>query len=88
MLFRFGKEAGDIAFADKVGGLPFDPVLMAFSQTLDDLAAVENGDIPAAAVNTLPPMARPGTRLRIDLAASSAIGTPLITLTQPQFLAR
>lgn len=69
-----------------------DPtVLTALSQALDDLEGAETGAIPAAALTALAPLAKPGMRLRIDLAASTAIGAPLITLTEkpadPRFLA-
>ncbi|WP_411891589.1 LuxR C-terminal-related transcriptional regulator [Yoonia sp. SDW83-1] len=65
-------------------------VLAALAKALEEMKG-ETGAIPAGALDALAPIARPGMRLRIDLAASDVIGAPLVTVTEPardtQFLA-
>ena len=61
-----------------------DPaVLSALARTLEDLKQGTNAAIPAGTLTALAPLAQPGMRLRIDLAASEAIGAPLVTLREP-----
>jgi len=60
-----------------------DPtVLAALSETLEGLRRDAHRPIPVATLATLAPLAKPGMRLRIDLAASQKIGAPLVTLTE------
>ncbi len=63
--------------------MSIDPaVLAALSKTLDELKAPA-GAIPVGALASLAPIARPGTRLHIDLEASKTLGAPLVTVTEP-----
>lgn len=56
--------------------------LDALSEALTQLKVDPPGPIPVAALQSLSTLAKPGARLRIDLAASAHIGAPLVTLIE------
>ena len=63
--------------------MSIDPtVLNALAQTLEDLKQGTDMAIPTGTLTALAPLAQPGMRLRIDLAASVAIGAPLVTVRE------
>ena len=60
-----------------------DPtVLAALAIALDDLSGPSQTAIPARTLEALAPLAKPGTRLTIDLEASKILGVPLVTMTE------
>lgn len=60
-----------------------DPKMLdALATALDDLTGVPKQAMPAKALEALAPLARPGTRLKIDLEASAILGAPLVTVSE------
>jgi len=59
-----------------------DPkVLTALAKALEDLTGAPEDAMPAKTIAALAPLARPGTRLTIDLEASRVLGVQLVTLS-------
>lgn len=59
-----------------------DKMIAALSEAVGALRREAPSPLPAGAVAALAGIAVPGTRLRIDMAATAAIGAPLITVEQ------
>lgn len=60
-----------------------DPkMLAALATALDDLTGTPRQAMPAKALEALAPLARPGTRVKIDLEASAILGAPLVTVSE------
>ena len=57
-------------------------LIAALSRTISELQEAAPRPIPARVIAGLAPIARPGTRLKIDIDASRIIGAPLISLHQ------
>lgn len=57
-------------------------IISALAESLRDLREAPQSPIPAKVIAALADVAKPGTALKIDLAASAAIGAPLVTVTQ------
>jgi len=57
-------------------------ILTALADSLRDLRETPQSPIPANVIAALAKVAKPGTALKIDLAASAEIGAPLVTVTQ------
>ncbi len=63
--------------------MPVDPkTLSALSQALEVLENDPPHAVPTGVLAALADVARPGTRLRVDLDASRQIGAPLVTITE------
>lgn len=58
-------------------------VIAALSKAIGALDRDPPAPIPVGAVAALAGIAKPGARLKIDLAATAAIGAPLVTVVQP-----
>ncbi|WP_108817005.1 LuxR C-terminal-related transcriptional regulator [Loktanella sp. Alg231-35] len=59
-----------------------DKIIAALSEAVGALQRDAPRPLPAGAVAALADIAVPGTRVRIDMAATAAIGVPLITVEQ------
>lgn len=57
-------------------------VLAALETSVKALREAPQSPIPASVIAALADVAKPGVALKIDLAASAAIGAPLVTVTQ------